>query len=283
VRPLRLTAILALALLPAHAATSVPTEFPFQFREGLLWISASLPNSAEPLNLLLDTGAGVSVINETTAERLKLNFGRPVTVHGVGTTLTGYWLKPLSATANGVALPANFLAVDLARLSKSCAQPVDGLLGADFFRGRVVQIDFEALKIRILPPRTALIPNAAPLQFRTCGMRIQVSVDGRKAQWVRLDTGCVSALQWVTSDVRSQDCMRKPAIGLTELSIPQTETTVQLGSSRFQNVPTGIHAQPIFQGEAGLLGNGLLSRFSSITIDAKGGHLVLQPPHPKPE
>jgi hypothetical protein len=274
---LRLTAILALALLRAHAAIPVPTEFPFEFREGLLWIKANVRNSAGPLNLLLDTGAGVSVINDATAERLKLNFGRPVTVHGVGTTLTGHWLKPFSATAAGVSLPGNFLAVDLGPLSKSCAQPVDGLLGADFFRGRVVQIDFDALKVRILPSQTASLSDTTPLQLRPCGMRVQLSVNGRKPQWVRLDTGCVSALQWVTSDVRSEDCMRKPAIGLSELSIPQTDTSVQLGSHSFLNVPTGIHAQPIFQGEAGLLGNGLLSRFSSITINAKAGHLILQP------
>ena len=276
VRLLRLTASLALALLRAHAAIPVPTEFPFEFREGLLWIKATIPNSSEPLNLLLDTGAGVSVINDATAERLRLKFGLPVTVHGVGTILTGHWLKPFSATVNDVALPVNFLAVDLERLSKSCAQPVDGLLGADFFRGRVVQIDFDALKVRILPSQTASLSDTTPLQLRPCGMRVQVRVNQRKAQWVRLDTGCASALQWVSSDVRSQDCMRKPAIGLTELSIPQTETTVQLGPTRFYSVPTGIHPQPIFQGEAGLLGNGLLSRFSSITIDAKTGHLILQ-------
>jgi hypothetical protein len=64
---------------------------------------------------------------------------------------------------------------------------------------------------------------------------------------------------------------------LTELSIPQTQTTVQIGSHEFQNVPTGLHEKPIFHGEAGLLGNGLLSRFSSITIDAKSGRLLLEP------
>jgi hypothetical protein len=277
-----LTAIFAFALLKAHAAVPATAEFPFEFREGLLWIKATVPESAEPLNLLLDTGAGISVMNAATAERLKLSLGRAVTVHGVGTTLTGYWLRPVSASAEGVQLPANFLAVDLQQLSKSCSRPVDGLLGADFFRDRVVQIDFDALKVRILPRQETPWAEPIPLQLRPCGMRVQVRVNGHKAQWVRLDTGCVSALHWVTSDVRPEDCLRKPAIGLTELSVPQTETTVQLGSHRFQKVSTGIHAEPIFQGEAGLLGNGLLSRFSTVTIDAKSGHLILQSRVAKP-
>jgi hypothetical protein len=113
-------------------------------------------------------------------------------------------------------------------------------------------------------------------------MRVPVGVNGRKAQWVRLDTGCASALQWVASDVNSEECMRRPAIGLTELCVPQTETTVEVGGHRFQKVPTGIQTKAIFPGEAGLLGNGLLSRFSSVTIDAKSGHVVLQPRAARP-
>jgi len=31
------------------------------------------------------------------------------------------------------------------------------------------------------------------------GMRVPISVDGQKRQWVRLDTGCATAFQWVTS------------------------------------------------------------------------------------
>jgi hypothetical protein len=268
-------AILAIALLRASASTN---EIPFEFRHGLLWIKASVPQSAEPLNLLVDTGAGASVLDAAVAGRLKLGFGSPVNVRGVETTLTGHWLKPVSATANGVPLPAKYVAVDLHELSKSCVLPVDGLLGADFFRGKVVQIDFAAQKLRLLT-RAPEHRNAdcIALQFRPCGMRIAVSVNGPNERWVRLDTGCASALQWVSSGVRAEDCMRKPAIGLTELSVPQTQTVVRIGSHEFREVPTGLHAKPIFQGEAGLLGNGLLSRFSSITIDAKSGRLLLEP------
>src|SRR5947209_7992994 len=102
-------------------------------------------------------------------------------------------------------------------------------------------------------------------------MRVPITVNGHKRQWVRLDTGCASPLQWVNSRVRSQKCKPQVAIGLSELSIPQTQTTVDIGSHRFANVPTGLHEDPIFAGEAGLLGNGLLSRFSRVTLDTKAG------------
>ena len=107
-------------------------------------------------------------------------------------------------------------------------------------------------------------------------MCVPIAVNGQKRQWVRLDTGCATPLQWVTSSVRFQDCNPKVAIGLAEISIPQTETAVEIGKCKFENVPTGLHEQPIFAGEAGLLGNGLLCRFSRVTIDAKSRRLILE-------
>ena len=264
----------AAALTGVQAAPA--SEFPFEFREGLLWIEVNVPQSKAPLNFLVDTGAGASVINLSTAKRIGLKLGRKVMVQSVGTMLSGYWQERMSAKVGDVELPREYLSVDLDKLSSSCERPVDGLVGADFFRGRVVQIDFDAHKIRLLKPQKNVRPDEAlQLQLRTCGMRTPISVDGHKRQWVRLDTGCATAFQWVTSDVRPEQCAHRMAIGLAEISIPQTETTVSLGEHEFEKVPTGVHDMAIFPGEAGLLGNGLLSRFSTVTIDAKAGRLRL--------
>jgi hypothetical protein len=107
-------------------------------------------------------------------------------------------------------------------------------------------------------------------------MRVQASVNGGEPQWLRVDTGCATPLQWVTRAVRPERCSSKVAIALTKLNIPQSRTTVNFGGHTFRDVPTGIHRTAIFPGEAGLLGNGLLSRFSAVTIDAKAGRLILE-------
>jgi len=65
------------------------------------------------------------------------------------------------------------------------------------------------------------------------------------------------------------------AIGLSEISIPQAVTTVGIAEHEFGTVPTGLHETAIFPGEAGLLGNDLLSRFSTVTINAKAGRVIL--------
>jgi hypothetical protein len=272
--------ILVAALFQSQAAPVVLAEFPFQYREGLLWVEVTIPQSDKPLNFLLDTGAGVSAINLNTAKRIGLKLGQEVTVHGVETMLTGYWQQRLSAKVGDLQLPQKYLAVDLEKLSRSCERPVDGLIGMDFFRGHIVQIDFDAQKIRLLRSvKAEKADEVLPLEMRSCGMRVPVEVNDHKNQWVRLDTGCATALQWVTSEVRTEQCTRQMAIGLAEISIPQTTTTVGIGEHQFVNVPTGLHETAIFPGEAGLLGNGLIARFSTVTIEAKAGRLILKEPH----
>jgi hypothetical protein len=271
------TMVFVAALFQSQADPVTLAEFPFQYREGLLWVEVTIPQSDKPLNFLLDTGAGVSVINLNTAKRTGLKLGQEVTVHGVETSLTGYWLHSMSAKAGNVPLSQKYLALDLDKLSRSCEHPVDGLVGMDFFSGHIVQIDFDAQKIRVLKSAKAeKADEVLSLEMRPCGMRVPVEVNNHKRQWVRLDTGCATALQWVTSDVRPEQCTRQMAIGLASISIPQTITTVGIGKLEFQNVPTGLHETAIFPGEAGLLGNGLISRFSSVTIDAKAGRVILK-------
>ena len=266
------------AVARGEAATS-PTEFPFEYREGLLWVQVQLAEIREPLRFLLDSGAEVSVVNLDTARRLELSLGERVNVSSVQTTMTGYWPQKLSANASGVTLPSDFLALDLSKLSSACEQSVDGLIGADFFKGKIVQMDFGAQKIRLLNASdVASKTESSRLEIRRCGLCVKVSVNGGRPQRLRVDTGCATALQWVTSKVQPERCTTKVAIGLAELNIPQTQTTVSLAGRTFHDVPTGLHRKAIFPGESGLLGNGLLAQFGVVTIDAKSGRLILGRP-----
>ncbi len=256
---------------------------PISFREGLLWVEVNVPQSDTPLHFLLDTGASASVVNLSTARRLGLKLGPKVKVSGVKANVTGYWPVKFSAkveadrSTHQIELPSEYLALDLSKLASACSNSVDGLIGADFFNGRVVEIDYTAQKIRLLEsaPLDAHA-NVIPLEVRPCGFRVSVNVNGVSNQWVRVDTGCATALQWVTTKVRADRCMMsKPAVGLAELSIPQTMTGVRLGNQFLDTVPTGLHRKEIFPGESGLVGNGLLAQFGVVTIDAKAGRLIL--------
>lgn len=267
---------LACRLLQAEPTASPGCELPLEFRDGLLWMEVCVPQNQEPLHFLLDSGASVSVVNLSTARRLGLELGPRVRVTAVATTLTGHWPVKLSAKASQLELPSEYVALDLSKLSGACSRSVDGLIGADFFRDRIVEIDYAAQKLRVL----AAVPsdagtNSVPLETRRCGFRVAVNVNGSKGLLVRVDTGCATAFQWVTSKERAQRCTSKLAVGLAELSIPQTVTSIRIGGHSLDAVPTGLHRKAIFPGESGLLGNGLLAQFGVVTIDAKAGRLIL--------
>lgn len=250
--------------------------FSFEHREGMLWVNVQVPESRRVLNFLLDTGAEASVIDLKTAEELNLPLGQRAAVAGVGVSTYGYWCGTQSANANGVQLPSRLLALDLEKLSSRCERRVDGLIGADFFRSKIVQLDFEHGCARLLDPATMKLEgDAVPLELRRCGLRAKASINGKKAAWFRVDTGCASSVQWVTGSINTKNCTSKVAVGLAQVGIPQTKTSVKIGTAVFNDVDTGLHASAIFEGEAGLLGNGLLSRFKSVTIDGVAGRLLL--------
>jgi hypothetical protein len=276
---MRVTPVFALLALISCLKTELKAEeIPFQFREGLLWVQVNVANESFPF--LLDTGAETSVIDLATAKTLGLSLNGSVAVKGVHSSMAGYWCDAQHVSVGGVVLPKRLLALDLQKLSRSCKRRVDGLIGADFFKGRIVQIDFENESIRFLPA-VLYTPNQTvlPLQLRRCGMRVKASVNGQEPSWFRVDTGCASGLQWVTSRVDSKDCSRALVVGLQEMTIPRTTTSLTLGTQTLTNVETGLHETPIFAGESGLVGNGIFSRFATLTIDALKGSLLLAPKH----
>jgi hypothetical protein len=268
----------AALLCPANAMDRLAiNEFPFEFRDGLIWVQVHVHKSTVPLNFLLDSGAGVSVINLPTLVQIQSLKGRRITVHGVGTTTTGYWPQHLSSEETGLPLTGCFLAVDLSDLGRACHRTVDGLVGADFFRNHVVQIDFAAKRIRLSPSTE---PGAnrieLPLDAQRGALCVPIRINNGDLQWVRLDTGCASDLHWVSGAVPPEACKPQVSVALTTLTIPMTRAAVQIGGAKFEGVPAGLHERTIFPGEAGLLGNGLLSRFRSVTVDVHSARVVLE-------
>ena len=229
-----------------------------------------------PLNFLLDSGAGRSVIHLGTAQRLGVKLGTRETVQGVEGRCTAYRVDSLAATvASSIPVPREVLALDLSSASAGCGTQIDGLLGVDFFRGQIVQIDFSAQKLRLLNRNEFPASGAQvlPLVCRNDAFCVRVSVDHNPPQWVRLDTGCSGALEWVATDAKL--CRAAgTSVATGGGSREHIHTNVLLGSERISAVKTGIHQKPIFDGEAGLLGNGLLSQFR-VTVDAYKSRLLL--------
>ena len=255
----------------------VQAEFTFELLDGFIWVKVMAKESSTSLNFILDSGAAVSALSSATARKLGLNDGRQVRVKGVGAETVGYWPQRMHVSAGDVRLPASYLVVDLCALEQACACPVDGLIGADFFDGRMVQIDFDERCVRLLAKHATLDGTAIPLTKTRGGVwRLPVSVNGQTLNNVRLDTGCAAGLRWVSKAAPSSSTERIRSIGLAEFSASTFQSTVRVGSVTFEAVPTVVHDNPIFEGESGLLGNGILSRFRRVTLDGKANRLVLE-------
>lgn len=264
-------------VMGVYSQVRAATLIPFQFRDGLVWVEVSVPGYPDRLNFLLDSGASISVLHSATAQRLGVRLGASESVQGVTGGVTARRVGRFSGHVAGIPIPRRLLALDLSAVSRMCHQRIDGLLGADFFRGRIVQIDFAAERLRLLSrgEANAARGEALPLVRRGDALCTRISVAGRPADWVRVDTGCDSALRWVASPAMAAS-LRRSSIGIAVQSPRYLATDVQLGSLRFSGVKIGIHPKPIFPGEAGLLGNGLLCRFT-VTFDVPGKRLLLLP------
>lgn len=264
--PLFLTCLLALLFAwPAKAETQ-SVEIPFTFTDGFIRIQARVPQSSEPLQFLLDSGAGASVLSLRTAQRLHLPLGRTESVRGVGVSAAARRLDSVDASTGGVRLSNIPLAVDLSSADQLCSRPIDGLIGVGFFKDRVVQIDYARRVLRITTSAPTAVAERLPVKMMNGIMCVPVGVNDSNTRWTRLDTGCNDALHWVIPRPAGRGDHKAVSIGFVTDTEDTSLTSVSLGKRALHPVKTALHSSPLFPGEAGLLGNGVLSQFV-VTVD----------------
>jgi len=215
------------------------------------------------------------VLGLRTAQRLHLPLGKRESVHGVGVSATARHLTGVDATASGVLLSNVSLAVDLSSAEELCSKPVDGLIGIGFFKDRVVQIDYVRHVLRIASSAAAATAaQRLPAKMMNGILCVPVSVNESNVRWTRLDTGCNDALHWVIPRPANRSDHGAVSIGFVTDTDDTSLTSVSLGKRTLHPVKTALHSSQLFPGEAGLLGNGLLSQFV-VTVDWPNRQVLL--------
>ena len=246
-------------------------EIPFEFVDGYILVHARV--NAHPVTLLVDSGASASVLSLSSARRLHVPLGDPLPVDGVNAGAVAFQIGPITAEAHGLALSQMTLATDLSNAAQLCSVPVDGLIGADFFKGRMVQIDYASQRVRLLDKVDAG-GQSLPLRAMNGVLCLPVSVNGSRPRWTRLDTGCNDALHWVVPRLTEAPEPRGVSIGFITNTDDETLVSVGLGRLALQSVAVTLHGRAIFPHEAGLLGSEILSQYR-VTIDAVHGRIWL--------
>lgn len=266
----------ALAIFCASAFAGVLAESRLGSRGGLPWVEVRVSGARETLNFVVDTGAAATVLDRRAAERLGVKLGAAEAVQGVHSRQQARRVNGFSATVAGVPLSTSVLALDLSAASRAIGQRIDGLVGADFFRRRVVQLDPAANALRVLSsfPVSAKA-DVLPVRMINSAFAVPVRINGGAAEWVRLDTGCTEALHWVGGAAAVHRGTRAASVGFTSASMVLSTVSIRLGDGAEQPVRAAIHSRQIFAGEAGLLGNKLLASYR-VTVDGIGQRVVLE-------
>jgi hypothetical protein len=265
-------ALAALAMTDMGAKAEGPArEAGIALHDGLVWTNVECGGTT--LHFVVDTGAASSCIDLAATRRLGMRLGPALNVAGVGGLATGYRCGEFEGSVGGMRLPREVVALDLSGPSRGCSERIDGLIGADFFRGKVMRIDYEQKVLSRLEGNAG--GAGIPLRLENGVMCVPVAVDGGAARWTRLDTGCTEALYWCEGAGSIEDG-GKWSVALASLAGREIQAEVRIGTEEMKNVPVRMREGEIFPGEAGLLGNGALSRYR-VTIDGIGMRLVLEP------
>jgi len=262
----------------ASDATPTPLErIPFYNLQGMPVIQVQVHNRP-PESFVLDTGARPCVLDAAYAKELGLSTSKQRTGQGGGGAFSADVIAgPLELRIAGRALRCEeTLSTDLSGVSKSIQRKIHGIIGGDFFRGRVVIIHYDDSVIDV--------HERAAYRYRGRGARIPMEVKGNRPYLIArlsvagrenvprallIDTG---SQDWIADSLLQESTdqlkgARGTGLGPGFDTKSGTFTRVVIGPHEFTDVPGVIPAVPI-------VGAGLLSNFN-LTFDYDGAWLVM--------
>jgi hypothetical protein len=281
-------------------------NIPIRIFNNHIYLQVSV-NNAKPLWFLLDTGAG-NIINSRHARALGLKLAPAGQTTGVGEgTADAFITKNVSFVLPGVTIAHQRIAVLSLENVEECstkidvdlqgkitwraqaakgdeAQPIDGVLGDQFFKQFVVEIDYAAKSINLYDPKSYHYLGKGeriPLDVRQnhIYIRAPITASGRSpiSGVFMIDSGSAAALV-LNSPFVEQNKLLPPLNQTTPFSIcgiggeSQTQIgkleEIRVGKIRlespitmFSQAANGTLANADF---SGIIGNAILRRFKVV-------------------
>ena len=252
--------------------------------------------------MILDTGLRTTIVTELlTGDSLDLNAGELQDMQGLGSgkTFQAYESDSNTISMGKFNLPNMKVFAfkdDLFSLTRQTGAKINGLIGADFFRNYVVQIDYTRRRLRIYDPAAFVTPkgySSMPMVCERQKMYIQLSVletdSARQRIKMLIDTGAELTAWFETLTNKA-------------VSIPQKSVRAKIGEglsgeitgvyARVQQLciasfcvrnpivafpdSSAIHGATTSSNRDGTIGSQLLSRFNLI-IDRPGRKFYFKP------
>ena len=136
------------------AGTQAVTTIPFELATRHVMLSVTV-NKSRPLSFVLDTGANLAIIRTEIAEELGLALEGRINVGGAGPgTQMGSYVRGAIWSLTGLPEFSQpiAMALPLPELPIAFGRPVDGILGGEFIRQFVLELDYDSRHIRLHAP-----------------------------------------------------------------------------------------------------------------------------------
>jgi hypothetical protein len=278
------------AFTAGHSAVNIPFEF--EFNQIVLRVRV---NDSAPLRFLFDTGAGASVLSARRAATLNLQKVDSVTATGVGGDVEGSLANGVSLAVGGVTVLNQRLVVLPIDFPFCEARDIEGIIGYDFIKEFVVEINYDAHIISLFDPAAYQYHargETLPLVIAgTPRVRMSIALPGKAPieGLFEIDTGSDGVLTINSPFVKrhellnalsAQQSNRDRGLGGESKRIDARLGHMQLGRFKIAAPLVGFSIDTkgamAEEDNDGPIGNEILRRFK-ITIDYSRQRMMLEP------
>lgn len=159
-------------------------SIPFEMVGSYVVISVRI-NESSPLNLILDSGIRNTIITELdSGDKISLNYSDVRDLMGLG---GGEHLEAYTSDYNTLKigkLKLNYKTVyvlqnDIFNLSKHTGTKINGLIGVDFFQDYIIEIDYNAHRVRFYEQPNFVLPKGfgtLPMSIEAQKMFVEVTI-----------------------------------------------------------------------------------------------------------
>jgi hypothetical protein len=296
-RLVRLLSCLLLLSVPCVAQSPAASDIPFTLTKGFIVVPAKIKGNVD-VQVLVSTGAEHSLTDPALLEKYELSAGYAAEgpVNGVNDPTYSYTTVSKVRIGNSKAKDLNMRLGSLATVSKLIGQEIFATLGADFFEGQTVQVDFKNNVLRFLektPPELTDTKNPNYSADKTTVLRMapkpsnpfqptfmvpvvrDVQINGQKANLL-MDTGIATSVAFSSATAKK--------VGLdvpTENGPPrQDKTTLRFEATEMADVPIWIYAKGTSGDQSlskhGAVAGSLFLQQFVATFDYRKGVVILQ-------
>lgn len=287
-----------ISMTPVRADPARPTRIGFIFEDARVYVPVKLSSGLSGM-FILDTGASGTILDAEFAQAagVKVFGGRVVTGAGAGRSIQTQ-THPITLEVGGIPLHVAEPSVSplAALLGPTSGRRPAGIIGSQFFREHLVQLDFKANELSVHAPN-ARVPSgeAIPLDFDEWTPRAQVLLAtpaGRTVQMhVLVDLGAKSTLLVPEPFIEATSLRRDFTTSRTTLLGAGMGGETRYAFARARNLSIGrsrlIALQDPIIGlsvngtlksswHQGLLGADFLSRFY-VAFDYARSQMILRP------